>query len=231
MTNPEARGVSAKVRARVARGGVRAWSTADFPDFPASTVTTALNRLASKGEVLPVRKGVYWKGRKRPWGMSRPDNLELARAITHTDGIGWAGLSAANTLGLTTQVPAVEEIAVPVPAPRSPVGVKFVARPTRAGRSRIRLSANDVALLEVLNDWNRVIEVTPQQAVETLADALKSGMVDGSKVARAAVGEAGPVRDRLRVVLQSAGMSELATTIPPSPHPSTTRNALTGIAS
>jgi hypothetical protein len=64
----------------------------------------------------------------------------------------FAGLSAANDLGLTTQVPALDIVEVPRRAPRPLSGVHFVDRSARQGRVSARLRAPNVALQEVLSD-------------------------------------------------------------------------------
>lgn len=222
--------VAGHVASRVTRGGERAWSTADFPGLPATAVSAALRRLAKDGELRPVRHGLYWRGPKYRFGMGLPEPIVVAKALTGADGVGWAGLSASNVLGLTTQVPAVEMIAVPTPAPRPIQGVKFVARPGKRRRLDAKLTPIEVAALEVLSDWTDVIDVSPADAVRSLAARVTDGSIRPDRVAKAAADEEGPTRDRLRKVLSVAGHNDLATGIRSSSTAAVTRRALAGVA-
>jgi hypothetical protein len=225
--------VAKVVRDRVSRGGVRAWTVADFGSASPAAVTSALHRLAQAGELITVRQGLYWRGRKYAWGMSRPDPLEFAYAVAHSKGgVGWAGLSAANVLGLTTQVPGQDVVAVPTPKPRPMKGMRFVSRVAKAARSSAKLSPLEVSVLEVLTDWLKVIDVSPAAAVEQLAEMISDGDgdVDAVRLVRGAKDESGPARDRLRRVLFAAGRSDLADLLQPSAAKMTTQHALAGIA-
>lgn len=231
MNKTQRDSVAKAVRDRVVRGGVRAWTVADFSSASPAAVTSALHRLAQTGELITVRQGLYWRGRKYAWGMSRPDPLEFAYAVAHSKaGVGWAGLSAANMLGLTTQVPGQDVVAVPTPKPRPMKGMRFVSRVAKAARATAKLSPLEVSVLEVLTDWLKVIDVSPSQAVEQLAEVIGDGDVDADRLARGAKDESGPARDRLRRVLIAAGRSDLADRLQPSAAKVTTRHALAGIA-
>lgn len=222
--------VARQVKLKVLGGGSRSWSTADFPDLPATAVTAALRRLAKVGELRQIRQGVYWRGAKYRFGMSLPDSIQLAKTLTKVNGVGWAGLSASNVLGLTTQVPSVETIAVPISAPRPIQGVKFVARPSKHRRNKMKLNPIEVAALETLSDWESVIDVKPSEAVDSLANYVINGVIRPEKIAEAAADEKGPTRDRLRVVLTRAGHQDLVDGIRPSSTVAVTRKALAGVS-
>lgn len=87
-----------------------------------------------------------------------------------------------------------------------------------------------MSFLEVLNDWDSVIDVSPREAAGVLATAVRNGDVDAAKIAKAATGENGPTRDRLRAVLQLAGKADLAGKVKGSALPDTRHRALAGIA-
>jgi hypothetical protein len=110
---------------------------------------SALSRLAASGELLRVRRGLYWKGTPTRFGMTRPTPLQVALHIAGP-GSGPAGVAAAHLLGLTTQVPSTAEVAVPGRAPEPFDGVRFRSRPV--GRRDRRLRPVEVAVLEVLGD-------------------------------------------------------------------------------
>lgn len=130
-----------------------------------------MSRLAAEGEVVRVRRGLYWKGPKTRVGMPLPRPIEVALEVAGP-GSGPAGVSAAHELGLTTQVPATEQVAVAGRVPSPVPGVRFVARSIERRLGGLR--PVEVALLEVLRDgprtvegpWGKVAEVT-QQLVAT----------------------------------------------------------------
>jgi hypothetical protein len=133
-------------------------------DFEGSdrAVESALSRLAAEGELVRVRKGLYWRGKKTRFGMTRPTPLEVALAVAGP-GSGPAGVAAAHHLGLTTQVPSVVEVAVPGKTPDPIRGIRFRSRPF--SRRERRLTPTEIAVLEVLRDprsaeapWARVAE-------------------------------------------------------------------------
>lgn len=133
-------------------------------DFPGGdrAVESALSRLAANGELLRVRKGLYWRGKRTRFGMTRPSTLEIALAVGGP-GAGPCGVAAAHLLGLTTQVPATVEVAVPGRVPDPMPGVRFRSRPY--ARREQRLTPAEVAVLELLRDphaaeaaWPRVVD-------------------------------------------------------------------------
>lgn len=128
--------------------------------------------------------------------------------------MGPAGLYAANLLRLSTQVPRRAGVAVPARAPESTGSIKFVARPARSARAKAELNPAEVALLEVLGSWERVIEVPPAQAWSRLLELLASRQVRAERIARAGRTEPGTARARLRELLRTAGRTDLAERVP-----------------
>lgn len=141
--------VAGETRHRVARAAPGTFFRRK--DFAGSdrAVESALSRLAAEGELIRVRKGLYWRGKKTRFGMTHPSSLEAAVEVAGT-GAGPSGVAAAHLLGLTSQVPATVEVAVPGTTPEPLRGVRFRSRPyTRRER---RLTPVEVAVLEVLRD-------------------------------------------------------------------------------
>lgn len=126
----------------------------DF-DAPRGAVDTALSRLCASGGLVRVRKGLYWKGISTRLGMSRPTVEEVALEVGGP-GSGPAGIAAAHWLGLTTQVPATFEAAVPARAPKGWATVRFSQR--SKGRLLRKLRPTEVALIEVLRAGPAVVE-------------------------------------------------------------------------
>jgi hypothetical protein len=137
-------------------------------------VECEMSRLASEGEVLRVRKGLYWKAAKTRVGMALPRPAEIALAVAGP-GAGLAGVSAAHALGLTTQVPAVEEIAVAGRVPSPVRGARFTSRSIE--RRLLGLRPTEIALLEVLRAGPSVIDVPWAQVASTAKRLAAAGEI------------------------------------------------------
>lgn len=216
-------GAAAARRAVLASRG-RFWEPNHFSLTP-STVHHLLGELETRGELRRVRRGLYWRGTRTPLGMAPPPTERLIEALAPGPGVGPAGLSAANLLRLSTQIPRRALVAVPERAPSDTGSVAFVSRATRTGRAEAELNATEVAALEVLDDWNAVLEVTPDEAAARLSDLLRTGDLRAERLTQAATTEPGRTRARLAALLAAAGRDDLAARIP-SPDPRTRQAAL-----
>lgn len=216
-------GAAAARRAVLTSRG-RFWEPGDF-SLTASTTHHLLGELETRGELRRVRRGLYWRGTRTPLGMAPPPTERLIEALARGPGVGPAGLSAANLLRLSTQIPRRALVAVPERAPSDTGPVAFVSRATRTGRSKAELNATEVAALEVLDDWNAVLEVTPDEAAARLSDLLRIGDLRAERLTQAATTEPGRTRARLAALLAAAGRDDLAARIP-SPDPRTRKAAL-----
>lgn len=112
-------------------------------------VESALSRLTHAGELVRVRRGLYFRGKTTRFGMTRPSLLTTAIEVAGL-GSGPAGISAAHMLGLTTQVPSTAEVAVPGHIPESLRGVQFRSR--SYSRRELKLRPIEIAVLELLRD-------------------------------------------------------------------------------
>lgn len=204
-TRREARGSRATLERRILASRDSFWQASKLPGGR-SSVQHLLTDLVKRGELRHVRKDLYWRGIKTPLGMSPPPPDRITRELVGTRGVGPAGLSAANALRLSTQVPRKAQVAVPDRPPTSVGPVAFVSRAARSGRRRESLSAQEVALLEVLDGWDRVIEVPLNEAWKRLLEVMSSGSLRPERLARAAVTEPGQVRARLNRLLAEAGV-------------------------
>jgi hypothetical protein len=205
-------GTAPAVRERVLASHNAFWKPEDFPGSPAA-VTQALYRLSRDNELLHLRKGLYWRGIKTPLGMAPPRPGDVVNELVNTPGIGPAGPSAANLLGLSTQVPRWETIAIPRRSPRPLERVHMVSRAASTARLDEKLGPAEVALLEVLRDWGGLVEVSDDEAARIIATHLTNGTICAKKVARAAKTEPPSVRARLRGLLAKLGYSKDANVI------------------
>lgn len=208
--------MAARVRERVLASRNRFWRPGEFGDYSPSAVTRALGRLTRSGELRHVRRGLYWRGTSTPLGMAPPPADYLAKALAPSKGSGPAGLSAALLLGLSTQVPRRETIAVLARAPESTGALRFVSRAAATGRRSAALRPAEVALLEVLRDWDALVESPADEAMRRIVGLIGSGNIRPDRVAIASSTEPAPVRERLRGLLDDVGRPELAAKVLPS---------------
>jgi DNA-binding PucR family transcriptional regulator len=78
------------------------------------------------------------------------------------------------------------------------------------------LTHTEVAVLEVLGDWNRVVEIPDSEALRRLANLVCEGDVRADRLVKAAVTAPAAIRERLRGVLAMAGSPQLAAQVPPA---------------
>lgn len=210
--------VTQQVRDLIDRGGPgRWWRPDDFSSIAGAnplTVDALLARMATAGDLHRVRRGLYWCGDRTRFGMMPPGDDDVVHALVGVSGVGPAGLSAANDLGLTTQVPARTIVAVPSRPPRPIPRVRWVNRAGRPNRRAADLTWTEVALLEVLADWDQVVEIDDDLAQKRVAGLFADGHVRASQLIAAAAGEPSGARSRLRDLLRSVGMSDAARAIP-----------------
>jgi hypothetical protein len=161
-----------QVRRAIAAGGERVWAVQDFPKLPFPAVAQTLSRLARAGDLQRVSKGLYYRPRKTAFGMSRP-NPELLRAKgAETRTIFPSGLTAANQLGFSTQVPAREEVATTRGSlPRAMVGDKALVH-TRRPEAWTKLSEQEAALLDLIRRRAEASELSPEETVAKLLELL-----------------------------------------------------------
>lgn len=205
---------SGKVARRVRRARNRFFRRDDFEGSRAA-VEKALSRLVAGGELVRVRNGLYWRGTETPLGMAPPNPREVIRALAGKAARGPAGLSASNLLGLSTQIPRLPEYAVSGAVPEVD-RIRIVRRDGRRGEARraARLTENDIAVLEVLDSWEKVVEMPAAEAVERLSVRLRNDPDSTERLIRAAEHEPARGRVRMRFLLNAAGRPDLADRVP-----------------
>ncbi|MCP4304936.1 MAG: hypothetical protein GY788_08710 [bacterium] len=206
--------VATEIKAEVLAARGRFFRNADFADSSNyAAVRKAISRLVSDGELIHIRTGLYWRGRKTQFGMAQPSVMQIAEAVAGSAGVGHASAAAANVLGLSSLVPAVIEIAVPTRAPSSFGMIRFVSRAGREKRLLTRLNQYEVALLEVLETWEDNVEETYACAVVLISQLLQNEEIRTTKLVVASDSEPGVVRARLRQLLTDAGYAAEAQAI------------------
>jgi hypothetical protein len=207
--------VAADVRGKVLRSRNRFWRPEDFAGSP-EAVAKALSRLTRSGELRRVRRGLYWRGVPTRLGMAPPPAGRLVDEVVDEPGVGPAGISAALALGLSTQVPRLETIAVPGRAPRAARGIRFVSRSASTRRRDLRLHASEVALLETLRDWEGLVETPLPEALGRIERLATAGSIRVDRLVRASPTEPPVVRERLRRLLTALNRSDDASRVRPA---------------
>jgi hypothetical protein len=123
---------------------------------------------------------MYWKGVNSRFGPGRPKAVDVALAAAGR-GAGPSGWSAGHALGLSTQVPAMPEVAVVGPAP---TGVRDVVYRSRRNINRVDLAHLEIAVLEVLREFPRYVEGSWDDLVLRIGELHSRGHVDVERLAR-----------------------------------------------
>ncbi len=193
---------SAKIERRVAAAPPgHAFTLEDFLGLASTAaVKTVLSRLSKRGAVDRVRRGLYYKPRVSRFGRGSMPADRAAFAVAHGKAPGPASASAAVALGLTTQIPPRPTIAVVGNRPTSIPDVRFVER-SNIDRVTAGLRPPEIALLEVLRDGLKWVEL-PETAVRVrVRDLVNAGDIDVRRIRRAAKGEPRRVAEKLEALL------------------------------
>jgi len=218
--------VAQQVRRRVLRSGERLWRIEDFEGSP-SAVNNELRRLISRGELMRVRRGVYWRGKKSRFGMIGASQGEAVQKVLGAqEAIGATGWNATNLLGLSTQVSPVEALAVTHRRPEGLHNVKVSSRAARSGRREAMLNGMEVTFLEALEGWDRYVEADGATALERFGELLDREDIRVERLVRASRTEPPVVRERLRAVLRHGGYEEQAERVLAARDPRTRARAL-----
>jgi hypothetical protein len=195
--------VARTVLKRIERGGLdRVWTYKDFADLPGLAIAATLSRLARKGRIRRVRKGVYYVPRLTRFGATNPDPASVAAAVLTRRGIAWSptGPAAYNRLGLTTQVSPTTTFAVSRKVRLGSAGssTKLTVRPVVRGAS-----ADERAVLDALRDLRWIPDTTPEHVIARIAELFRSKRVSFERAACFARREP----PRVRAVLGAIGAS------------------------
>jgi len=163
------------------RGGAdRLWSYSDFRDLNTLAVAAALSRMARKGDLHRIRKGLYYRPKKTVFGESCPSPDAVTDVVLgnrHVRAMN-CGSSHYHRLGITTEVGGVL---------------------TRAADRRIRMKGpGGLSLHVVSRPLHRQKGIRPDE--RTMLDALR----DVNHIPGAAAG--GVVR-RLKILFRSRKLS------------------------
>lgn len=168
-------------------------------DLPGSATarSCAVSRARQAGTLLQIRNGLYFKGVKTRYGITRPSSEDVATQVLGTTGVGPTGVSAARALGLTTQVPALPHLTIAGTVPSSVPGA-LVSKRNNMGRRTLRYI--EIALVELLRgDWERTVDDGWPALVSAVVAATHRSDIDIVAVGEVIRGERSPAaRDNYR---------------------------------
>ncbi len=222
--------IAQQVRQRVRRSGERMWGIEDFEGSP-SAVNNELRRMVARGELVRVRRGVYWRGKRSRFGMvGASQGAAVQKLLGGHEAIGATGWQATKLLGLSTQVSPVEAIAATHRGVEGLENVRVASRVARSARREERLNGIEVTFLEVLDGWERYVEADSATTLERLRELLARDDVRVERLVRASRTEPPSVRERLRAVLRYAHYEQESEHVPPARDPRTRARALRVLA-
>jgi hypothetical protein len=137
------------------------------------------------GLLLPVRRGLYYRGRRTRYGVTAPRADEIARAVLGTRGIGPAGYSAARAWGVTTQIPPVWHVATL----RTVDPIDGVVQHERRNLARADLNEKEIALLELLRSPEVYAEAGWDALADNVSAALQAGEISADRLRNVVPGE------------------------------------------
>lgn len=178
--------VAAGVRSALAKMPPQTFVHATALPGSLSAVEVELARLARRGEIRRLRRGLYWRGPKTLLGIAAPDPEAVALEVAGP-GAGPAGVAAAHWLGLTTQIPGRPSVAVPGRVPAAIPGVRFCSRTTR--RRELGMRPLEVAVVEVLREWPMFVESDWNTVCCTIGSLVESSSVRPAVIAADVIAE------------------------------------------
>ncbi len=160
------------VRKRIEQGGERLWRHQDFGDLPITPVARTLSRLAERGMIERLSKGVYYHARSTSFGKSLPNPAAVQKLASDQKRVFPSGVAAANLRGFTTQTAGRNEVStIAGSLPRKLIGAEAVTH-TRRPAAWAKLADGDAALLDFLRRGGRTSELSPKETVARTVSLL-----------------------------------------------------------
>jgi len=156
----------------------------DLPGTPAAA-RKAASRASRDGDLVQIRKGLYYRGTRTRYGMTRPRLEEVVREVLGARGVGPSGYSAARVWGVTTQIPATLEVSTL----RSVDPLNGVKQVVRRNLARVDLNEKEIALLELLRAPDIYVEAGWTVLLTKVRESLRTGEIRDEALRTAVPGE------------------------------------------
>jgi len=168
-----------------------------------------LQSLCVQGELVRIRRGLYWRPRPTIVGPSRPTFDQVLRQVVGKDVvIAASGVYAANLLGFSTQVPPRATLALSCRIPTGLEGINhcgnvLLDRRSRRRRQEQQLSDLEASLLEMLECWTRCSDLGESGTITRFKRilAMKEAGVRIEKLTAALPTEPQVISERLRLII------------------------------
>ena len=143
-----------------------------------ANVDQALSRLARRGELLRIGRGMYTRPVKSRFGVRPPSPQTVTKAISERTGetIVPSAAVAANALGLSTQVPMRESFLTSGPSRKIKLGRREIEL-RHAPRWQVREGVAGAAMRALSSIGERYSEETLEQLWKRLAESEKKQLV------------------------------------------------------
>jgi hypothetical protein len=162
-------------------------------------VEHALSRLAATdAPIVRAHKGLYFRGEESRFGKARPRPVEVALEVGRDRAAGPAGWTALRALGVTTQVPSVDEVAL-LGAP--PTGIDGVRFHVRRNLARSGLTLHEIATLEAIRAWPTHVGGDRGELRAAIVGLVADGRIRPARLRKAAGAEPRRVRESLDTLL------------------------------
>lgn len=157
---------------RIEHGGERLWRFEDFEGLPPAAIAQTLSRLARAGKLQRLSKGIYYRPRQTSFGKSMASPAALQKLLPKGRAFP-SGISAANLLGFTTQMPKQKEIATSAGSlPRKLVGADTIIH-TRRPAHWDKLTDEEAAWLDFLRNAGKTSELSSEETTNRTIALLK----------------------------------------------------------
>lgn len=157
---------------RIEHGGERLWRFEDFEGLPPTAIAQTLSRLARAGKLQRLSKGIYYRPRQTSFGKSMASPTALQKLLPKGRAFP-SGISAANLLGFTTQMPKQKEIATSAGSlPRKLIGADTIVH-TRRPAHWDKLTDEEAAWLDFLRNGGKTSEMSPEETANKTMVLLK----------------------------------------------------------
>lgn len=204
-TSTKPQSLSQSIQRAAAKSNDRLITPANIRASTPAAAARALARLASSGKLVRAARGIYYAPAQTALGQTTPPQLAVLKR-RFQGRYRPVKSTAANLLGLSTQIPAKPEIvlyatAMPTPAPNAKIRL-------RRGSQPLPLTELEGAFLELLRERAAYAEASPDHIISALLNMLKAEPQGFSttSVCTAVLSEPPRVRALLGALLQEAGL-------------------------